>query len=106
MSFEILVPIGAVVFILASLLGVIYYSLAFAPKSITEAEAAAWQHEPIIDDDMAYLVFSVYPYHEHVHFPALPVNSTQSRERQAAHGYSTLAGLPLALDRTEATQAA
>lgn len=101
-----LVPVGAVCFLLVGLLGVIYYSLALAPTKLTNTAEQAWGHAPIIDDDMAYLVFSVYPYHEYVHFPALPMQLPQRQGGYVAPSDSAPATLSLTSEHSKAAQPA
>lgn len=101
-----LLPVGAVCFLLVGLLGVIYYSLSLVPTKLTNTAEQTWGHEPIMDDDMAYLVFSAYPYHEYIHFPALPMQPSQHQGGHMMQSNSALAALSLTSEQSKAAQPA
>ncbi len=106
MLFEILFSVGAAVLTLAMLLTIIYYTLFTPPVKVPSTAVQTQPGEPTFDDDMAYLVFSMYPYHEYVHFPAMPMNLGQPDATQPPQAYNQLAMPPFTLERQDAPQLA
>ena len=106
MLLEILFSVGAALLTLAMLLTIIYYSLFTTPVKVTTTSVQPVQGELTLDDDMAYLVFSMYPYHEYVHFPAMPLGLGQQDATPPPQAYNQLAMPPFTLERQDAPQLA
>ena len=106
MLLETLLSVGAALLTLVMLLTIIYYSLFMTTVKVTSTAVQLGQGEPTFDDDMAYLVFSMYPYHEYVHFPAMPMNLGQPDAPQPPPAYNQLAMPPFTLERQDAPQLA
>lgn len=101
-----LLPIGAVTVSVIMLMVLIYYILAAEPTPPTEPDGPAWDHHPVLDDDLLYLASSMVPYHEYVYFPVIPLSLEPREVAQSAQPTLPFPKLPLSLERQEAIQPA
>ena len=106
MLLETLLSVGAALLTLIMLLTIIYYSLFTTPLKVTTTAVQTQPGEPTFDDEMAYLVFSMYPYHEYVHFPAMPMGLGQQDATQPPQAYNQLAMPSFTLERQDTPQLA
>lgn len=71
MLLDSILPVGIVAITVAMLVTLVYAVLRTPKSEFGEKQQALWNHQPILDDDMAYLAASLYPCQEYVHFPVV-----------------------------------
>lgn len=101
-----LLPVGAVAVGISILMVLIYYILAAEPGQPTEPEGPAWDHHPVLDDDLLYWASAMVPYPEYAYFPVMSLSLERHEVAQPIQSPMAFSGLPLRLDRQEAIQPA
>ena len=98
-----LLTVGAVAIGTMIVMVLIYYVLAAEAGQSTERLGSAFDHHPVLDDDLLYLASTMVPYPEYAYFPTLAISPDRQEATQPATAFRLI---PLSFERQEATQPA